>query len=337
MINMKILEPHDGDMFDGDGYKTLDTHLHTTLSHDIPNFMENADPMKLYGSMMNRGFDYAIFSDHLSKSKHLEGVKEFWKTKGVYLDNLILSGELSLRPKKLDDITRTPELHFNVCDLSIEQLEDAFALAYEGDLYGFLDYARNEDIPHVYNHGVWFRKRDHKKKRVDRRIFPLVADEMDVLEINGACTREQNDMIIRYAQENNKGLVSGSDNHTGVPVMGTFAKGGDFREMWDRIKYGDSVLVRNDYTFSKMLEEVDEWLGGLMYATNEQLINNALTDNFRCVGGIMRFLGKHPILKDNLIGGMRKLIKAKAGKILDKHYLKVHREIEEKLDRTYPS
>jgi predicted metal-dependent phosphoesterase TrpH len=235
------------------GYKAMDPHLHTSSSADVfpsPRF----SPTALYEKMRAEGFGFITFTDHdtMDGYARLDSV-------GSGLDSLIRGVEIKIKPAFIRDHpdARTYTLHNNVYCLSDWQFGELEALAKAHDFYGFIDYCRRNELPLTLNHPTWCQL----DEMADWTLLPDIIREYDVIEVyNRGRISQQNGMGLKLAERFGKGMVSSSDSHIGLPIKATLARGADFREYWEHVKAGESLVVPGSADYRMMREQVLGWI-----------------------------------------------------------------------------
>ena len=111
-------------------------------------------------------------------------------------------------------------------------------IAQRGDLDELIKYLRQNDLDWMYNHPFYHSKKEH----LNWRIIPALAKNyFDVIELNSSYSKGLNDITQKLAENLNKGIVAGSDSHTGNPGTAlVIAEGKNFKDFWENVKDGNA-------------------------------------------------------------------------------------------------
>ncbi|MBN2053172.1 PHP domain-containing protein [Candidatus Woesearchaeota archaeon] len=243
----------------GQGYKLIDPHLHTSFSNDVLP-ARSVTPEHLYNKMKAEGWSYITFTDHDTMGAYEELPQN--------LTGLVRGVEIKIKPKKIGGSTGTHTLHINVYDLKKSQFNELESMAGQGDFYGFIDYLRKEDLPYMLNHPTW----PEAGEKPNWKLLPDIIKEFDVIEAyNQGRIEKQNLITLGLAEKYGKGIASSSDNHRGNPIKATLAKGESFREYWENIKQGNSLVVPHSLDYGFIQAEVNGWIKQFIEASREKL------------------------------------------------------------------
>jgi len=220
-----------------EGYFAIDPHCHSSYSFDVPDVKETS-PESVIKAQRIRGLK-TILTDHNTLNGY-----NYLKQKKY---KLIPAIELTFKPKiarKIVSHKPIQTLHINVFRLKNRDLKKIRTIAETGDLDALVKYFRKNDLDWMYNHPFYHEK----KERLNWKVIPdLAKNYFDVIEINSNYSKGFNDITQRFAENLNKGIVAGSDSHTGNPGRGiVIAKGKNFKEFWNNVKEGNSYIVRED-------------------------------------------------------------------------------------------
>ncbi|MBN2459205.1 PHP domain-containing protein [Candidatus Woesearchaeota archaeon] len=241
------------------GYKIIDPHLHTSCSSDVLP-AQSVAPEHLYNKMKAEGWDYITFTDHDTMDAYDELAEG--------LPGLVRGVEIKIKPKTIGGSNNTHTIHVNVYELSNSHFNELEARAKQGDFYGFIDYLKKEELPYMLNHPTWPEARE----KPDWKLLPQIIKEFDVIEAyNQGRIEKQNLITLRLAEQYSKGIVSSSDNHRGHPIKSTLAKGESFRECWENIKQGNSLIVPHSLDYGFIQAEVNGWIKQFIEASREKL------------------------------------------------------------------
>lgn len=266
--SIKLIGPHEIGWLRDAGYKVIDLHLHTSFSSDVIPAPQ-MHPVNLYHYLVENGWDYVTFTDHDT----LDAYDEF----DTLPNNIIRGVEIKIKPIKIGHYVDAHTLHVNVFCLNHKQFSDLKIIAETGLFYEFKNYLDSNDLPYQLNHPTWCEFKD----KPDWRYLPDVIKEFDVIEVcNYKRSIKHNYIALKLlAEEYCKGIVGGSDSHTGEPIKATFIKGENFREGWDRIKAGESFMLEQANCNTLNKQELIKILTQLRNINPSDLENNGIQYN----------------------------------------------------------
>ena len=295
---MRIAQEKDIGRLVAEGYKGLDTHLHSSASYDVLP-VHATKPSTLAERQFARGAGYFTLTDHDS----MRGIESLMQEKPTPDPRIVPGVEIKIKPANIDGNPNTHTLHVNVYGLNRQQFIDLEHLARrEQDFYGFIDYLQKERLPHTLNHPTW----SEFGEKPDWSLLPTIMRCFDVIEAyNHTRTPEQNGLTMRIAMEQGKGVVSSSDNHQGKPYIGNFAMGSDFMESWEYIKAGESIIIPKSADSSLFMHEIRTWIG----QARELKLEDARRKEYRMNTGsefwdnVMHFLANNPVAFRSIVRG----------------------------------
>jgi predicted metal-dependent phosphoesterase TrpH len=228
------------------GYFAIDPHCHSSFSYDVPDVIETS-PENVVAKQINLGLK-PLITDHDTLNGY-----NFLKSKGI---SSIPAVELTIKPTKaklveFDKPIHT--LHINIFGLNNKDFKILNYIALSGDLDLLVEYMKSRDLDWMYNHPFWHESGE----RLNWKVIPgLAKNYFDVVEINSGFTKSMNDLTIKLAEKQNKGIIASTDNHTGNPgVAISIAEGRNFKEFWNNVKEGKSFIVRKDMSTLKVVKE----------------------------------------------------------------------------------
>ncbi len=226
------------------GWQAADLHVHTFCSSDVLP-ARPLHPEALYRRAKAAGLSFVTFTDH--------DTMQAYDLLSRRREDLVTGVEIKVRDPEMVGHT----IHVNVYDLDIDQFGDLKEIAKAGDLNGFLACLKRNDLPHVYNHPLWFEPGE----RPNLAAVPKLARLFPVLEYNMHRIDRKNQLVMEMARKFNRGLVATTDTHSGmVGKVYTIAKGETFREFFRNIKKGNSYIVIRDLTREDLVEEINAWI-----------------------------------------------------------------------------
>ncbi|MCX7974269.1 MAG: hypothetical protein N3B16_07165 [Candidatus Aminicenantes bacterium] len=223
------------------GWLVADLHVHTFYSYDVVPTRE-VDPLFLYERARARGMSFVSFTDHDSMEAY---DRIGWTREGV-----IPGVEVKIfDPKRVGHT-----VHLNVYTLNKKQFEEIEKIAQEAqNIELLIKYLETENLPFIFNHPFWHEPGEKLKATVVADLTEMFP----ILEYNFGRIRKLNQLMLELAAKKNKGVIAGTDSHTGdIGRVFSLAKGNDFREFFEAIKKGDSRLVIEDLTFIRIKQEI---------------------------------------------------------------------------------
>jgi predicted metal-dependent phosphoesterase TrpH len=190
------------------------------------------------------GMDFVTFTDHdtLSAFDLLDEMKG------------VVTG-VEIKIKDMEMVGHT--IHINVYDLNGEQFHELKEISGQGDLSSFIDYLVRNDLPYIYNHPLWFER----KEKPNFAAIPDLVKLFPVLEYNMHRLGPKNEITMALARQYGKGLAASTDCHAGeVGMVYTLSRGDSFREFFENICRGESFLVVKELTKQEVLQEINRWI-----------------------------------------------------------------------------
>jgi predicted metal-dependent phosphoesterase TrpH len=236
----KVLDSEQAWSLMAQGWQAADLHVHTLHSYDvIPT--RHVDPLNLYLKARRRGMTYIAFTDHDTMAAYDQ---VGWKREGLVP---------AVEVKILDPKNVGHTIHVNVYTLSRGQFQEIEKIARTArDITMLTAFLRDERLPFVFNHPFW-----HEPEEVPnlRAVFE-VAKLFPVLEYNMGRVERINALALRLAGALSKGIVAATDNHVGdIGRAFTLARGGTFKEFFDRIASRQAHICPADLTLPRLKEE----------------------------------------------------------------------------------
>lgn len=257
----KILSHEEAEGLRDNGWRAADLHVHTSCSRDVLS-ADPLSPRSLYRKARALGMDFVTFTDHDTMAAFDILGKE---------DGLVSGVEIKVKDPEAVGHT----IHVNVFDLDREQFLALEDLATKGDLHCFLDFLKENDLPFVYNHPLWFEKGEQP----NLAAVPEMVKLFSAVEYNMNLIGRKNEITMELAFKYGKGLVAATDTHSGrIGRVYTLARGDTFTEFFNNIRNGNSYIVVEDLTREDVVEETNAWIG-LIFST-------ALVQDPSCSTGI---------------------------------------------------
>ncbi|MDI9394530.1 MAG: PHP domain-containing protein [Euryarchaeota archaeon] len=228
-----------------EGWKKMDLHVHSSCSYDVPP-AKAMHPAVLFEKAKAKGLDYVTFTDH--------DTVEAYNLLGWDKEGLIPGVEISIKDPK--NVGHT--LHINVFEFDQEEFGELEAIAsQERDFKSIIRYLRVHDLPHIYNHPFWFAIGDLP----NLWAVPELVKQFPVVEYNMQDLTEKNLITAAIARKYGKGLAATTDSHTGgMGSVYTLAKGDSFREYFENIKNGRSLIVVEEGAQRHLTKELSAWV-----------------------------------------------------------------------------
>jgi predicted metal-dependent phosphoesterase TrpH len=239
----EILSPGDAKELRRHDWQAADLHVHTLFSPDVIS-VDSLRPERLYQKARARGMNFVTFTDHDCMAAYRD-----MKPK-----NELVSG-VEIKIKDISCVGHT--IHINVYDLDQSQFQNLESIARAGDLHQFLDRLREEDLPFVYNHPLWFEPGE----RPNLAAIPDLIKLFPVIEYNMHRVQRKNEIIMDLANRYEKGLIACTDTHSGMIGQAyTLSRGESFREFYKNITRRRSYIVVKDLTKNNLAQEMIIWL-----------------------------------------------------------------------------
>ena len=178
----KILSPADAEFFCRDGWKAADLHAHTLYSADVIP-APSLRPQALYQVAINNGMDFVTFTDHDTMASY--------QVSALSGEGLVRGAEIKI--KDIEAVGHT--IHVNVYELDNYQFKELERIAGQGYIYQFLDFLKEEDLPFVYNHPLWFESGE----KPNYAAIPDLIRLFPVVEYNMHRVRRENELVVEFA------------------------------------------------------------------------------------------------------------------------------------------
>jgi hypothetical protein len=189
----------------------------------------------------------------------------------------------------------------------------------ERDLDEFVRYLKDNNLPYSYNHPFWHEAEEKMRWKyvpaIERYYF-------DVLEINACRTKPNNDMVMHIASKFHKGIIAGTDSHTGnIGKAITLARGENFEEFWQNILNRKSYILRQDQTTTAIIKETSATIRQILKARmdNPESLFHIMTGvkELDAIGHALTSKGiKDSMIIRNLTNMVLQTITLSAGRIL---------------------
>jgi len=222
------------------GWQGADLHVHTLHSYDvIPT--PHVDPLHLYQKARRQGLTYVAFTDHDTMAAYDQ---IGWTREGLVP---------AVEVKILDRANVGHTVHINVYTLDRAQFRRIREIVERtGDIVKLTEYLRTEGLPYVFNHPFWHEPDETPNLRAVLKVAPLFP----VLEYNMGRIGRINAQALRLADSLAKGVVAATDSHVGeIGRAFTLARGGTFKEFFERIAAREARLCPADLTLARLKEE----------------------------------------------------------------------------------
>jgi len=248
----RILTYEEAEDLRENGWCAADLHVHTSYSADVLA-TKALHPETLYLKGRKLGMDFITFTDHDTMAA--------FDILGRKRDGLVSGVELKIKDLKVVGHT----IHINIFDLDKEQFLELKEIADRGDLYSLLDCINEYKLPFVYNHPLWFEKRESP----NLTVIPNLIKLFPAIEYNMNLIARKNELTMELASKHNKGLISATDTHSGrIGNVFTLAKGYTFAEFFRNIRKGNSYIVVEDLTREDIIEEINSWIDLIFSSTS---------------------------------------------------------------------
>jgi len=226
--------------------KKADLHLHSHYSYDVLNLPE-LSPRALYDKAVAKGMGFFTLTDH----ETMEGIEELRRDLEKEFNG---SPPIPVIPgieMKIRDPHVGHTLHVNILGLNDNQMLELNGRTESIDR--FLEFCREEDLYHAYNHPFWF-------ERGERGTLSTVTELIDrfpVVELNAGRIPQLNGRTLAIARRFGKQVIAASDSHTGRTGKAyTMAPGASAKEFLHNIRIGVSRAVPKNISFREFTEEI---------------------------------------------------------------------------------
>lgn len=243
--NSKIVSKDKISQLLSEGWYETDLHVHTYYSHDVlpSKFL---DPIVLYEKARQKGMKFITFTDHdtMDAYDHIGWDKE----------GLVPGVEIKIKDMK----NVGHSIHVNIYELNKVQFKELMEIAkVKKDIFAFVSYLKEKDLPFVYNHPYWYDHGEKPNFRVVHKLLQLFP----VTEYNMHRVWQKNALAMKLAEKYSKGIIATTDTHVGdIGMASTFAKGETFREYFQNIAEGRVYLNPKDLTTKMLRDEISTWV-----------------------------------------------------------------------------
>jgi predicted metal-dependent phosphoesterase TrpH len=233
---------------EGLAYRKADLHLHSNYSYDVLN-IDDLSPRALYDKAVRQGMGFFTLTDH-DTLKGIEALRaELTAEFGDHPPIPILNGV----EMRLMDPSIGHYIHVNVLGLDRAQFQELARR--RRSVARFVEYCREQDLYHAYNHPFWFERGQKGSLAAVTRLVEMFP----VIELNAGRIPQLNKRTLELARRFGKQVVASSDSHTGqVGKAYTMAPGETAEEFLRNIRSGVSRAVPSNASFSEFMREVRE-------------------------------------------------------------------------------
>lgn len=227
-------------------YRKADLHLHSNFSYDVLNLPE-LSPRALYDTAVARGMGFFTLTDHETLKGYHALRADLEREYGDHPPIPLISGvEI-----KVSDRAVGHTIHVNV--LGLDQRDLGQLARRRRSLDAFLDYCRERDLYHAYNHPFWFEQGE----RGSQRVIDRLVERFPIVELNAGRIPQLNGRALHLARKHGRNVIAASDSHTGrVARAYTEAPGETAEEFLRNIRLGVSRAVPHDASFREFMREV---------------------------------------------------------------------------------
>jgi len=303
----------------------IETHIHSSLSGKhvfrakdtnvfyIQKKLAEMTPFPIITEHVfpqsNGGYDFDAPRDTA-----YDHIRDFWvKRKAKYptasidleekMGGMLRSAELLIVPDKVAEQSYGFPAEVNIHDVSKEQYDALCELCKSGDIKELSGYIHDENVPHALNHLAYYNSPFGPLHTPSQTQIEALVELFDVVELNYTRSLAENQLVIKLAEAKRKGLVAGGDSHTGNPILGTYATGGDFREFWEHVVNADAILLEPTFPvlFNHMKKEflTSLKLGRTLPANVVREFEGEIhePEKLERLHGYKRMIAKHPVLR----------------------------------------
>jgi predicted metal-dependent phosphoesterase TrpH len=232
----------------GPRYKKADLHLHSNYSYDVLNLPE-LSPRALYDKAVASGMGFFTLTDH----ETILGIDRLRKDLAAEFGEdppipVITGIEIKVRDPKIGHT-----VHVNVLGLDQQQMLALARRRKSLDL--FLQYCREEDLYHAYNHPFWFERGE----RASLSTITALIERFPIVEMNAGRIPQLNGRTLHLARKFGKQVVATSDSHTGqVGKAYSMAPGDTPEEFLRNIRDGVCQAAPHNATIREFIREVGD-------------------------------------------------------------------------------
>lgn len=248
-----------GSGFDPDqAVRKADLHLHSHYSYDVLNLPE-LSPRALYEKAVARGMGFFALTDH-ETLRGIEGLeRELELEYGDHPPIPVIPGiEMKVRDPRIGHT-----VHINILGLSRRQMGQLARR--RRSMEAFLDYCREQELYHAYNHPFWFERGERASLETVARLI----QEFPVVELNAGRIPQLNGRTLELARLYGKQVVAASDSHTGqVGKAYTMAPGETPEEFLRNLRNGVSAAVPHQLSLREFMREIRETID-LVFVTQQ--------------------------------------------------------------------
>lgn len=190
-------------------HRRADLHVHSSESHDVPEFPRYA-PRKLFEyalghPRLDRRMDFFALTDHDTMAGYEKLMRELPEADRA----LVIPG--------VEHALLDPAIGFTIHVNLYEIHPDQYARVRERirSLDELADFCRLEGIRMLYNHPTWWEQAEIRAGQVELARVRDAIEYFDVMELNAGRTRLMNEITENIAGANGKHLIANSDTHTG--------------------------------------------------------------------------------------------------------------------------
>lgn len=259
-LSTRLISPTQADILIQEGLVAGDTHIHTSVSHDVPDHPKT-HPRTILEKAFSRGITYPLITDHDALLAHLGG---------GHLDDGPFAAELSVTPTDLG-LGKPYEIHVNAYMADRHDLAVALEMAEHGaykDLILF-EQARPYDRVLSWNHPF----RPERKGDLDPSLMKRFAQDFRAVEVvNGKLLEGQNRYAQRMAENYGLAALAGTDNHSGSPKPMVLAPGDSFWEWMDNVLEGNSYIVARNASSITWANDGLEWLDQMVSGAAKEFL-----------------------------------------------------------------
>ena len=229
-------------------YRKADLHLHSHYSYDVLNLAE-LSPRALYDKAVAKGMGFFTLTDH----ETLKGIDALRRELEAEYGDRYPIPLISGIEMKVKDPLIGHTVHINVLGLTWKQMGQLARRRRSMD--GFLEYCREEDLYHAYNHPFWFERGE----RGALSTISALIERFPIVELNAGRIPQLNGRTLLLAQRFGKQVIATSDSHTGgVARAYTMAPGRTPEEFLRNVRAGVSVAVPHNVSMREFMREIRE-------------------------------------------------------------------------------